>query len=149
MITDAALRLGTDQAITVSANTTNTIDLSQNRDIGEGKQMHMVFTVTTTGTSTNTVTFSVITSAAAALTSATTLVTSDAITATNLVAVVGQTGGTQIILPIPARSYSAPQRYLGGYFTCSGTVGALTVTTDIVDNVAAARQTYASGFSIT
>ena len=45
MITDALLRLSADQAVTASAVSTNTIDLSQIRDIGEGKPLYMVFTI--------------------------------------------------------------------------------------------------------
>ena len=61
MITDALLRLSTDQAVTASAVSTNTIDLSQARDIGEGKPLYMVFTITETFATLTSLAFNIVT----------------------------------------------------------------------------------------
>ena len=47
MITDALLRVSEDQALTTTAVSTNTVDLSVARDMGEGTPLYMNFAVTT------------------------------------------------------------------------------------------------------
>lgn len=69
MITDALLRLSADQAVTASAVSTNTIDLSQIRDIGEGKPLYMVFTITETFATLTSLAFNVVTDDNASLSS--------------------------------------------------------------------------------
>ena len=61
MILDALLQLSAAQAVTASAVSTNTIDLSQARDIGTGKDLYAVITVDEAATAAGaaTVTFSV------------------------------------------------------------------------------------------
>ena len=56
MITDKNLRVSTDQAVTTTAVSSDTIDLSVARDIGEGHDLLMNFALTEAfagGTSTN------------------------------------------------------------------------------------------------
>ena len=60
MITDQLLRLSDAQGpITATAVSTNTVDLQVARDIGEGRELYVVFTVTTafTGAAGNSITF--------------------------------------------------------------------------------------------
>ncbi len=47
MITDKLLRVSEDQALTTTAVSTDTIDLSVARDMGEGGDLFMNFAVTT------------------------------------------------------------------------------------------------------
>ena len=65
MITDKLLRVSEDQAVTATAVSTNTIDLGVARDIGEGMDLYMVFTVTETFATLTSLTIDVITDAIA------------------------------------------------------------------------------------
>ena len=95
MITDNYLRLSGDtttgsasgQAITATVNSTNVIDLSIARDIGEGEDLYATFVVGTafTAAGSATMTVALVVSAAAALTSPTTLQTTTAIPVATLV----------------------------------------------------------------
>ena len=67
MITDALLRVSEDQALTTTAVSTNTVDLSVARDMGEGTTLYMNFAVTEALANGTSVTFEVITSASANL----------------------------------------------------------------------------------
>jgi len=151
MITDSYLRLSEGQgAITATTNSTNTIDLSQAREIGEGKDIYASFNVTVTGTGAGTVTLSIVIADDAALTTnVTTLVASAALVGTTLVAV-GSTKplGTTITLRLPPVVASLGRRYLGAVYTVSGTVGAVKFTTDIATDIQDGQKYYASGFSI-
>src|SRR5689334_6225524 len=117
MITDAFLVLSSAQAVTTSAVSTNTIDLSQARDIGPGEQLYVSITVDTTVTAAGaaTVNFQLITSAAANLSSPTIIIQTDAIGKASLAA------GQRINLPIPhqtlAQGVALGQRYLGVQYT--------------------------------
>jgi len=151
MITDSYLRLSEGQgAITATQNSTNTIDLSVAREIGEGEEINAVFIVTVTGTGTGTVTLSIVTADDAALTTnVTTLVASAAFVGTTLIAVgSAKPLGTSITLRLPPVIASLGRRYLGAVYTVSGTVGAVKFTTDIVVDIQDGQKYYASGFSI-
>ena len=151
MITDSILRLSENQgAITADAVSTNTIDLSIAREIGEGKDIYMIFTVTTTGTGTGTIVFSAIVDTDPGLaTSVTTLVSSAAYVGTALVAGTStDQKGTQIVLRLPPVIASLGKRYLGANYDVTGTVGAVKITCDIVTDVQDGKKFYASGFSV-
>lgn len=151
MITDSILRLSDAQgAITADAVSTNTIDLSVAREIGEGKDIYMIFTVTTTGTGTGTIVFSAIVDTDPGLaTSVTTLVSSAAYVGTALVAGTStDQKGTQIVLRLPPVIASLGKRYLGANYDVTGTVGAVKITCDIVTDVQDGKKFYASGFSV-
>lgn len=79
MITDALLRVSDAQALTTTAVSTNTIDLVQARDMGEGRDLYFNFAMITAAVGGTSVKFEVISSAAAALTSPTVIGSSDAI----------------------------------------------------------------------
>ena len=148
MITDKLLRVSEDQVLTLNATSavsTNTIDLSQNRDIGEGEELFFNFAITTAVASAATsVTFEIIASDAADLGTPTVLASTGAIGYASL------TLGTNIALPIPPRVGSLGQRYIGARYTTAGnnSAGAGKVTTDVVMDIQDGKKFYPSGFTV-
>lgn len=149
MMTDALLQLSSAQAVTASAVSTNTIDLSQVRDIGTGTDLYAIFTVDVAATAAGaaTVNFQVITSASAALTSPTVLVQTDALAKTELTA-----GRRPICLPIPNAAILAQpigQRYLGVQYTVgTGPLTAGSFSACINNSEVDVGKNYASGFTV-
>ena len=86
MITDKLLRVSEDQALTTTAFSTDTIDLSVARDVGEGTALYMNFCVTTALANGTSVKFEVVSSANANLSSPTVIGSSDAIVTASLTA---------------------------------------------------------------
>jgi len=160
MITDNFLRLSgsltagtaTGQAVTATANSTNVVDLSLARDIGEGDDVYVSFSVGTAFTAAGaaTLTPTVVVSAADTLTTPTTLGTGGTIAVASLVA-----GYTFVIRVNPQLFYSSTTnsslglRYLGVIYTvATGPMTAGTITADIVTDIQDGKKFYASGFSI-
>lgn len=149
MLTDALLQLASAQAVTSTAVSTNTIDLSQARDLGEGRDLYAVITVDTTATAAGaaTVNFQIISSAAAALTSPTILGQTDAIGKAELTA-----GRRPIVVRIPSTVLAAQpigQRYLGLQYTVGTgplTAGAFSVA--ITDTDVSVGKNYPSGYTV-
>jgi len=147
MITDANLTLSAAQAVTATAFSTNTIDLSQVRDIGAGEELNIYVNVDTTATAAGaaTVNFQIVTSANANLSSPTIIGQTDAIPKANLVA------GKQIVIPIPRSFINQPgQRYLGLQFTVGTgplTAGAFSSGV-IIDAPDSGLKNYPSGFAV-
>jgi len=143
MITDKLLRVSTDQALTTTAVSTDTIDLSIARDIGEGDDLFMNFAVTAALTGGTSVKFEVIIADNAALSSNVVVVgSSDAVVTASLVA------GYNTAVRINPQIASTGKRYLGARYTISGTYSAGTVTADIVMDIQDGRKFYASGFTV-
>jgi hypothetical protein len=142
MITDKLLRVSEDQALTTTAVSTNTIDLSVARDIGEGEDLYMNFAVTTALAGGTSVKFEVITSAAANLGSPTVIGSTDAIVTASLVA------GYNTAVRINPQIASLGQRYLGARYTISGTYTSGNVTADVVTDIQDGKKFYASGFAV-
>jgi hypothetical protein len=146
MITDAFLVLSgantpgaaiTGQGpITAQAVSTNTIDLSQARDIGEGENLYMVFTVVAGFAGTGSVAMEIITSAAADLGSPT------VIASTGAIAVGTLTAGKQYFLQIPPQIASLGQRYLGARYTTASSPTTGTILTQIVKDLQDGRKFY-------
>ncbi len=149
MMTDALLQLSSAQAVTTSAVSTNTIDLSLARDIGAGEDLYATFGVNTTPTAAGaaTVTFQVVSSAAADLSNPTVLVETGAIPITDLVA-----GRAPISLPIPQSALTTlpkGQRYLGVQYTIgTGPLTAGKFDALINDTEVSVGKHYASGFTV-
>lgn len=149
MITDAFLQLSNAQAVTATAVSTNTIDLGVARDMGAGENMYIVITVDVAATAAGaaTVNFQVISSAAAALTSPTILMQTDALAKTELTL-----GRRPIIIEVPRSNLLAQpigQRYLGLQYTVgTGPLTAGSFTVNIVHDVQDIGKYYPSGFTV-
>ena len=142
MITDALLRVSEDQALTTTAVSTNTIDLSVARDVGEGTALYMNFAVTEALANGTSVKFEVISSAAANLGSPTVIGSSDAVLTAAL------TLGKNVVVRINPDIAGKGQRYLGARYTIAGTFNAGKVTADVVETIGDGRKFYASGFTV-
>jgi hypothetical protein len=143
MITDKLLRVSTDQALTTTAVSTDTIDLSVARDIGEGMDLYMNFAVTTALAGGTSVKFEVIQADNAALSSNVQVIgSSDAVLTAALVA------GYNTAVRINPQVASNGKRYLGARYTISGTYTAGAVTADIVTDIQDGKKFYASGFTV-
>jgi hypothetical protein len=142
MITDKLLRVSEDQALTTTAVSTDTIDLSVARDMGEGGDLYMNFAVTTALAGGTSVKFEVISSASANLGSPTVIGSTDAIVTASLVA------GYNTAVRINPQIASLGQRYLGARYTISGTYTSGKVTADVVLDIQDGRKFYPSGVTV-
>ena len=143
MITDKLLRVSTDQAVTTTAVSTDTVDLSIARDMGEGEDLFMNFAMTEAfagGTSTN---FEIIIADNAALSSNVVV-----IGASGAILTASLTLGTNVAVRLNPQIASLGKRYLGARYTVSGTNSAGKVTADIVMDVQDGKKFYASGFTV-
>ena len=142
MITDKLLRVSEDQAITTTAFSTDTIDLGTARDIGEGTALYMNFAVTTALANGTSVTFEVVTSANANLSSPTVVGSSDAVLTAAL------TAGKNVVVRLNPDIAGKGKRYLGARYTVAGTFNAGKVTADVVETIGDGQKYYASGFTV-
>jgi hypothetical protein len=151
MITDRLLTVSgannpgtpiTGQAITADAYSTDTIDLSQARDIGEGESLYMVFTVVTNFNTLTSLNLEVVISANANLSSHTTIAARDVLLA-------GLVAGRQYVLQLPPQIASLGARYLGARYDVNGTNPTTgSILAQIVTDIQDGRKFYASGFSV-
>lgn len=149
MITDALLQLSSAQAVTATAVSTNTIDLGAARDLGQGEDLYVVFGVDEAAAAAGaaTVTFQLITSAAANLSTPTILVQTDAIPKTDLTL-----GRKPIAICIPSsilNSLPVGQRYFGVQYTVATgplTAGKFSAVVTLDDP--GVGKHYASGFTV-
>ena len=119
MYIDKLLELADAQALTATGNTTNTIDLGSDRDVGNGQTLYLVLSLDVAPDAANsdeTYVFTLTTDDNSSFSSATTILTQ---TITR-----GTAAGTRYVLPIP----SANERYLRGTFTLGGTTPSVTYT---------------------
>ena len=142
MITDSLLRVSEDQAVTSTAYSTNTIDLSVARDVGEGKTLYMNFALTEAFANGTNITFQVVTSANANLSS------HDVVGSSTTIATAALTLGKNIVVAINPQIASKGKRYLGARYVVSGTMNAGKVTADIVETIGDGQKYYASGFTV-
>lgn len=149
MLLDALNQLSAAQAVTASAVSTNTIDLTVVRDVGPGKRLYAVWGVDVSATAAGaaTVTFQVVSSAAAALTSPTVLASTDAIPKADLTA--GRKLFAQTIDPAILLAQPNGQRYLGvQYVVATGPLTAGSFTCYVTDALPPGMEYYASGFTV-
>jgi len=150
MLNDSLLQLSDAQAVTATAVSTNTIDLSVSRDIGAGNDVYATFGVDVSAASggASTVTFDVISASNAALSAGVTvLVSSGAIGKADLVA-----GRAPISICIPQSALTTlpiGQRYLGVRYTVgTANLTAGSFTANITDSEVSVGKYYPSGFSV-
>lgn len=138
---DAQTRLGTAQALSASGATTDYLDTTKARNLGDGEALAMVFTVTTAiaGT-TPTCSFAVQSDSSSGFGTAVTHVTASPAAAALVV-------GAQIVVVIPVAV--AVGQFIRGLFTLGGTTPTISVTTDIVPlSMVKKTALYASGFAV-
>ena len=142
MITDKLLRVSEDQAITTTAFSTDTIDLGTARDIGEGTALYMNFALTEAFANGTNITFEVVTSANANLSS------HDVIGSSATIATAALTLGKNIVVRINPDIAGKGKRYLGARYVVTGTMNAGKVTADVVETIGDGQKYYASGFTV-
>jgi len=133
----------TGQAFTATALSTDTIDLVNTRDIGEGQDLYMVFTVVIAFTGLTSVVIEAIGATNAALSSGVTVVGS-----AGTVLLANLTAGATFVVRINPSLYSTATRYLGARYTVSGTGTAGSICAYIVQDIQDGRKFYASGFTV-
>jgi len=153
MITDVLLTVSgantpnsaiSGQAITADAVSTNVIDLGTARDIGEGEDLYMVFTVVTAFDNLTSLNMAVVTDTTDAMSSPTTIASTGAVLLANL------TAGKQYVVRIPPQIASLGERYMAAYYDVTGTTPTTgSILAQIVKDVQDGRKFYASGFSVT
>lgn len=148
MITDALLTLSSAQAVTASAVSTNTIDLSGSRDMAQGGNLYAVFGVDEAATAAGaaTVTFQVITSANANLSSPSVLASTDAIPKADLTL-----GRRPINLRVNSSVLAAQNlgnRYLGvQYVVATGPLVSGKFSCNLATSVTDLPRSFGSGFT--
>jgi hypothetical protein len=143
MITDALLRVSNAQTVTTTAVSTDKVDLSVARDIGEGENLFMHFDVGTDFAGGTSTAFEVVVADDAALTSNVTVVGSS-----GAIVTAGLTAGKTIAVRVNPLIGSTGKRYFGARYTVVGTNSAGTVTADVVHGIQDGLKAYASGFSV-
>lgn len=149
MIMDRQNTVSNDQAITATAVSTDTIDLSQNRDIGIGHDLAWVITVTEAFNNLTSLTVQVISASTADLgTNQTILIQTDAIVLAQLTA-----GRRPIVIRMPRHILSSQpigQRYIGLRYVVAGSAPTTgKVTAGLVLDAQSIARIYPSGYSIT
>ena len=158
MILDAQNQFSASQAVTADAVGTNVIDLSQDRSIGNGEPMCVLFNVEVAADQTTgdeDYTFDVEYASNAAQTTGRQLIgrrvyesgtpTAPAQDADLLVA------GYKFAIPIPATALSESERYLGIRYDVTGTTPTITCSAWLVPmkDVDVSYTVYANGYTIT
>jgi len=139
MIVDKQNAFSESQALTATAASTNVIDLSQIRQIGDGKPLYVVVTVEVAMAGTTpSLAVSIVTDDNAALSSPAVILTGPTILGASLPA------STQLVYPIPL---SGVERFIALNYTLAGTGPTVTVSAHIVENFTQDVK-YPSGFTV-
>lgn len=147
MITDRLLTVSgsntpgsaiTGQAITADAVSTDVIDLGTARDIGEGRDLFMVFTVVQAFNNLTSLAMQVVTDDNSGISSPTVI-------GSTTVALAGLTAGAQFVVPIPPQVASLGERYLAAYYDVTGTAPSTgSILAQIVMDIQDGRKFYGS-----
>ena len=145
MYVDAQLQLSLLQSIVGTGNiiSTNTIDLSQSRDMGEGNNLFARFQVGTAVAGATSVEMQVITADDAALSSNVTVIESS-----GAIPIAQLTAGKRFVQTISPRIGSNGQRYLGARYVIAGTSTAGTIAADVGLDFQGNGRAYPSGFTV-
>lgn len=143
MITDFLLRTSTAQALTTTAVSTDKVDLSQARDIGEGEDLYVVFTVNSALTGGTSVSFEAVIADDAAIST-----NVEVIGMTGAIAAASLTANSQFVVRLAPRIGRGGRRYFATRYTIVGTFSAGTVTADVVHGIQDGRTFYPSGFAV-
>ena len=143
---DNALRLASAQAFSASGATSQYLDQSQAKNLGDGEPLCMLFTVTAAGnyTANETYTFAIQAASTSAFSSPTTLESRTIASAAsnNPLAV-----GAQVALVLPPCVSDA--EFLQGYLTLAGTTPTISVDCDILPLSAVRKEAfYPAGFTV-
>lgn len=136
----------TGQTITGAGSTilsTNTIDLLQNRDMGEGNSLFMRILATVAQVGATSVEVQAVTSDDAALSTNLLVLAS-----TGAVVTASWSLGALQNLVVPPRAFSKGQRYLGARYIIVGTSSAGAFITDFGLEIVDSKKFYPSGFAI-
>ena len=129
-------------ATNANVTSTNTVDLLQNRDIGEGQDLYGRVEVTTAASGGTSIEFQYIVADDAALSTNVTVIGT-----TGAVAVAGMTAGARFACKLNPRLGSLSQRYLGMRAVNVGANTAGAVYADIGAEISDLK-VYASGFAV-
>jgi hypothetical protein len=128
-----------------TVNSTNIYDLQTNRDIGEGTDLYIVFTVIEAFTSAGAATLAM----NCVVSAADTLTTPTSVGSVGTTALASLTLGAQFIVRINPQFGSLGLRYLGVIYTIgTATTTAGTMTAHIVTDIQDGKKFHASGFAI-
>jgi len=122
---------------------TNTVDLLQNRDIGEGTELNLRVGVTTAFAGLTALTAEIVVADDAALTTNVTVIGSS-----GAVPVASLAAGSRFVVGANPRIGSKGQRYLGVRFTPTGTGTAGALIAELGTDVADGQKFYPVGFSV-
>jgi hypothetical protein len=122
---------------------TNTIDLSQNRDMGEGTELNLRVGVPTAFTGLTALTMEIIVADDAALTTNVTVIGSS-----GAIPVASLTAGSRFVVGANPRIGSKGQRYLGARYTPAGTGTAGALIAELGTDIADGQKFYPVGFAV-
>lgn len=122
---------------------TNTVDLSQARDIGEGAELNLRVGVPTAFAGLTALTMEIIVADDAALTTNVTVIGSS-----GAIPVASLTVGSRFAVGANPRIASKGQRYLGARFTPTGTGTAGAVIAELGTDIQDGQKFYPAGFSV-
>jgi hypothetical protein len=122
---------------------TNTIDLSQARDVGEGEELALRVGVPTAFTGLTALTMDVIVADDAALTTNVTVIGSS-----GAIPVAQLTASSRFVVSFNPRIGSKGQRYLGARYTPTGTGTAGAVIGEIGSDIQDGQKFYPTGFAV-
>lgn len=122
---------------------TNTVDLLQNRDIGEGAEMNLRVGVPTAFTGLTALTIEIIVADDAALTTNVTVIGSS-----GAIPVASLTSGSRFAVGANPRIGSKSQRYLGARYTPTGTGTAGALIAELGTDVQDGQKFYPAGFAV-
>ena len=142
MILDSQNMFSNAQAVTVTANSSNVIDLSVARDLGPGEDIDFFALINTTFTGATSMVVALVTADNAALSS-----NPIVLQQTDVIAEANLTAGTYLLRGSVNVSRVAPKRYLGVVYTVVGTHGAGAITAGLIKDQQA-NIIYASGLNV-